>query len=130
MLAQCLLFVAVATWIMVLTGEASGRFEILIILAAALFPILMTAFACHVGRLAVDDLGIYFRAPKQLNELGHWTDYLVAWDDLDFIQLSRMGFGIHSARTHIAMLPPFCFVNWDDFESMLRKHRPEFFKRK
>ena len=51
MLAQCLLFVAVATWIMVLTGEASGRFEILIILAAALFPILMTAFVLVASML-------------------------------------------------------------------------------
>lgn len=91
-------------------------------------PAATAAIISYAFQTGAGENGIYLKAPRHVTDPLHWVDHLTPWQEIDSIHPSRMGFSICAGRTRIGLPAPFCFSNWKEFEALLRKHRPEFFK--
>jgi len=120
-----LLTIAGAVWYV---GDGTTTMAVCFSLATVLGPLFTTIFARSFPQLGAGEDGIYLKAPRSISELHRWEGQLIEWDRLDEIIPSCAGFKIKSSHFMTGLLPPFCFTNWKAFETLQRRHRPEFFK--
>lgn len=93
-----------------------------------ILPSFTAAMAWFLSGMAAGSKGLYTKAPKSLDHLDRWDRQLIPWRDVKSVHPSMLGFKLVYKNGWNNMLPPFCFENWERFEALLRKHRPDFFK--
>jgi hypothetical protein len=99
-------FGAVIAGLLRYAGESWTKAAIVVVITVGPIPIFTTAMAFLLGRLAVGEKGLFYRAPNHVRQLGTWVDHLIPWDEVESIRPSPFGFGISAGRARFNLLPP------------------------